>query len=586
MSDGMIKGVALAPGVAVGQAYIIDAGSRRSGSASKASAGVEAELIRLDQAHSKSLTDLETLERKIRQELGASRAAIFRAHRLLLEDPLLISKVKSLVIDGSFGAMEAVERTREEFIEIFQRVRDPRMAERISDIRDVFQRIIGHLDDPPPALPIGGEPLVLVAEEILPSMAGFLLERGRFAAIVTETGGVTGHGAILARSLGIPAVSGARGVMRSVVSGNLMAVDGREGVVHLLPEPETLAAYRKLAREYASVVGRLVENRDQPAITSCGEKIALLANVNYPLDARVAHATGASGIGLYRTEYLFLTHPSVPEEDEQAAAYRATMEPFGSANVIIRTIDLGADKMVPWLAGQHEANPFMGFRSIRLVRKHPGLFIRQLRAILRAAAGGPVNILFPMVSCVEEIVTLKRMLSNCLTELTQDGVPHADEVRIGVLVEVPAAAFAIRQIVRHVDFLSIGSNDLTQYLMAADRDNPNVAHLCQPYNPVLFRLIRKILRAAVRAGVPVTLCGEMAGEPRCLLPLLGLGLRRFSMASALLPSIKELLRRVTLVDAREAADRVCRLATFRGVRRYLTTRTHEIMPELDLIEGD
>jgi phosphoenolpyruvate-protein kinase (PTS system EI component) len=191
-----------------------------------------------------------------------------------------------------------------------------------------------------------------------------------------------------------------------------------------------------------------------------------------------------------------------------------------------------------------------------------------------------------MVSCVEEIVTLKRMLSNCLTELTQDGVPHADEVRIGVLVEVPAAAFAIRQIVRHVDFLSIGSNDLTQYLMAADRDNPNVAHLCQPYNPVLFRLIRKILRAAVRAGVPVTLCGEMAGEPRCLLPLLGLGLRRFSMASALLPSIKELLRRVTLVDAREVADRVCRLATFRGVRRYLTTRTHEIMPELDLIEGD
>ena len=582
----MIKGVALAPGVAVGQAFIVENGARRGTGGRKGGAGVEAELERLDKARSRSLADLEALERKVRSELGASRAAIFRAHRLLLEDPLLIGKVKSLVVDGNCGALEAVEQTREEFIGMFQRVRDAHMLERIADIKDVFQRIIGHLDDPPPLPPVGGEPLVLVAEEILPSMAGVLLERGRFAAIITEAGGVTGHGAILARSLGIPAVSGARGVLRAVTSGDLIAVDGREGVVHLRPGPETLAAYRKLAREYASVVGRLIENRDQPAVTACGEVVSLLANVNYPLDARVAHATGACGIGLYRTEYLFLTHPSIPEEDEQVAAYRATMETFGSSKVVVRTIDLGADKMVPWLTGQHEANPFMGFRSIRMARRHPGLFARQLRAILRAAEGETVNILFPMISRVEELGFLRKLLNQCRDDLTREGIPHAGDARVGVLVEVPAVAFAIKRIVRMVDFISIGSNDLTQYLMAADRDNPRVAHLCQPYNPILFRLVRRILRAASEAGKPVTICGEMAGEPRCLLPLLGLGLRRFSMAAALLPSVKELLRRVTLEDAKEAATAVCRMSTFKAVRRYLTNRTHEIMPDLNLIEGD
>ncbi|MBU6294575.1 MAG: phosphoenolpyruvate--protein phosphotransferase [Planctomycetes bacterium] len=582
----MLKGVALAPGVAVGQAFIMEAGTRRGSGTHRVAAVTDAELDRLDKARAKSLCDLEALERKVRQELGASRAAIFKAHRLLLEDPLLIGKVKSLVVDGACGAVEAVERTREEFIGMFQRVRDSRMLERIADIKDVFQRIIGHLDDPPPLPPVGGEPLVLVAEEILPSMAGVLLERGRFAAIVTETGGVTGHGAILARSLGIPAVSGARGILRAAFPGDLIAVDGREGVVHLRPGPEILTAYRKLAREYASVVGRLVENRDQPAVTACGQSVSLLANVNYPLDARVAHATGAAGVGLYRTEYLFLTHPSIPEEDEQAAAYRATIEPFGSSNVVIRTIDLGADKMVPWLTGQHEANPFMGYRSIRMARRHPGLFMRQLRAILRAAAGGIVNILFPMISRLEELLFLRRLLDQGREDLTREGIPHADEIRVGVLVEVPAIAFAIRSIVKRVDFISIGSNDLTQYLMAADRDNPKVAHLCQPYNPVLFRLVRRIFKAASRTGIPVTICGEMAGEPRCLLPLLGLGIRRFSMAAALLPSVKELLRRVTVEEAAEAARRVCRMSTFRAVRRYLTERTHEIMPDLNLIEGD
>lgn len=581
----MIKGVAIAPGVAVGQAFILEAGSRMGSGSRLGLGGVEAELERLDKARSRSLADLEALERKVRQELGASNAAIFRAHRLLLEDPLLIGKVKSLVVDGNCPAIEAVDRTREEFVGMFQRVRDPHMLERIADIKDVFQRIIGHLDDPPPLPPVGGEPLVLVAEEILPSMAGVLLERGRYAAIVTEAGGATGHGAILARSLGIPAVSGARGLLKSIASGDMVAVDGRGGVVHPRPGAETLAAYRKLAREYASVVGRLVENRDLPAVTACGEKVSLLANVNYPLDARVAHATGACGIGLYRTEYLFLSHPSIPEEDEQVAAYRATMESFGSGDVVVRTIDLGADKMLPWLAGQHESNPFMGFRSIRMARRHPGLFARQLRAILRAAEGGSVNILFPMISRVEELAHMRRLLAQCREDLTREGIPHAEEARVGILVEVPAVAFAIRKIIRGVDFISIGSNDLTQYLMAADRDNPKVAHLCQPYNPVLFRLVRRILRAASEAGKPVTLCGEMAGEPRCLLPLLGLGLRRFSMASAMLPSVKELLRRVTLEAAREAADAVCRMATFKGVRKYLTARTHEIMPDLDLIEG-
>jgi phosphoenolpyruvate-protein phosphotransferase len=339
-----------------------------------------------------------------------------------------------------------------------------------------------------------------------------------------------------------------------------------------------------MVRENASIFGRLVENRDRKSVTADGRPIELLANVNNAADARMATASGAAGVGLYRTEYLFLTHPTVPDEEEQIRVYREVIDASPGRKTVLRTLDLGGDKQVPWLGTHHEANPFMGFRSIRMIRKHPEFFRTQVRAILRAGIHGQIQILFPMVSHLEELRHLRREVRRCMVDLARRGVPHADSVPLGVLVEVPSAAFTIRQLLGEADFVSIGTNDLIQYFMAADRDNPQVAHLCEPFNPAVFRLLHHVVKACVSAGKPVTLCGEMAGRPRCLLPLLGMGITRLSMTPAVMPTVREAVSRTRLETCGEILRRVKRFRTFAGARRYLTKATLEVLPDLEIID--
>ena len=348
------KGIALAPGVAVGRAFVVQARSAPPADRLTTEPLVlEIEHRRFDMACQVSLNELRELVGRTEEQLGLESAAIFRAHALLLEDPLLLSKVKSLIVERSIRAEEAVELTREEFALMFSRVQDAYLQERLADVHDVFNRLVGHLGEGLPAPPEGDDPLILVSQEILPSMAGRWLEKGRFCAILTESGGSTGHGAILARSLGIPAITGMPNLLKNVQTGHLLAVDAREGLVLGNPGPEALGAYRKLAREYASVFGRLVENRCQKSVTVDGQEIELLANVNNPADARIAFASGAVGVGLYRTEFFFLTHPTVPDEEEQVRVYREVIEASPGRSVVIRTLDLGGDKHVPWLGTQH-----------------------------------------------------------------------------------------------------------------------------------------------------------------------------------------------------------------------------------------
>jgi phosphoenolpyruvate-protein phosphotransferase len=289
-------------------------------------------------------------------------------------------------------------------------------------------------------------------------------------------------------------------------------------------------------------------------------------------------------VGLYRTEYLFLTHASVPEEEEQLAAYREVVEAAPNKSVTIRTLDLGGDKHVPYLGTRKEANPFMGFRSIRLSSAYPELFQTQLRAILRAGLFGRVSILFPMVSMLEEVQRIKKVLQRTKLTLLRAGVPFAEDLPLGIMIEVPAAALCIDELLEEVDFVSIGSNDLVQYLMAADRDNPQVAHLCEPFSPALLRLLIQVIRSCARAGKPVTLCGEMAGWPRCFLPLFGAGLRRLSMSPAAVPSLKELVRRTTLPVAEEVTRKVLAMHTVGEVRGYLTRKVQEVWPSAALID--
>jgi phosphoenolpyruvate-protein phosphotransferase len=454
----------------------------------------------------------------------------------------------------------------------------------MADIRDVISRIARHLSVVEADFPFDAtEPIILVAAVILPSQAT-AFDRYKVAGIVTEAGSTTGHAAIIARALGIPAVTGVRGIMREVHTGELIVVDGREGHVILNPGPEVEAAYRKLQREYVDLRNRLIENQDEEPITLDQVTIELLANINGPGDAVVAGYVGASGIGLYRTEYLFLTHPTVPDEAEQTDVYSKVVMASPNNRVVVRMLDLGGDKQVPYLGHQREANPFMGWRSIRLSSAHPGFFQTQLRAILRAGVHGQVSLLFPMISTVEEIRRLRRMVERAAASLELERVPHNPTIPIGVMIEVPAAALCIDTILDEADFVSIGSNDLIQYVMAADRDNPKVAHLCEPFNPAVWRLLKHVVDACNARDVPVTLCGEMAGRPRCLLPLLGLGMRRFSMSPALVPGLKELVRRTAMPDAREVAERVLAMKTIGEIRGYLSRKVKKIWPNANWLD--
>jgi phosphoenolpyruvate-protein phosphotransferase len=580
----MRKGVPVSPGIAVARAYCVDEVLARRDPSYLDAAALSDEISRFDAACAAAAQDLDAIVARVRQQVGEQEAAIFQAQRLLLRDPALVAKVKSAILARQIDARSALHDVLEEYAGLFAQIQDEYLKERMTDVRDVIGRIIAQLSlhEVKHCLEMD-EPVVIVAHEVLPSQA-MTFSRLKVAGILTETGGATGHAAILARSLGIPAVSGLRGVLREVQTGDLIALDGREGHVYLRPGPEVETAYRKLQREYVDMRDRLIENRDHEAVTRDGVPVELLANVNGPPDAVMAARAGAAGVGLYRTEYLFLTHPTVPTEEEQLSAYRAVIEAAPNRSVTIRTLDLGGDKNVPYFGQQREANPFMGWRSIRLSSAYPEFFQTQLRAILRAGLYGHVSLLFPMVSTLEEVQRLKRVVKRTTAQLRREGVRHAEGIPLGVMVEVPAAALCIDALLDEVDFVSIGSNDLIQYVMAADRDNPKVAHLCEPFSPAVLRLLAQVIKACNARDKPVTLCGEMAGRPRCFLPLLGMGLRRLSMSPAFVPSIKELARSSTSRQADEVARRVLGMSTVGSVRAYLSRKTTEVCPNVAFLD--
>lgn len=580
----MLKGVAVSPGIAVARAYCVDTVLARREPQYLNAAVLSEEIARFDAACNAAVHEMDATINRVRQQLGEDEAEIFRGHRSLLRDPALVGKVKSAILHRRLDAQSALHELLDEYSSLFEKIEDEYLKERMSDIRDVVARLMAHLSlDGRPKSLSNEEPIILVAPEILPSQA-VLLEKFLVVGIVTEAGGSTGHAAILARSQGIPSVSGLRGILKQVVTGDLLILDGRVGSVFIKPDSELEAAYRKAAREYVHMRNKLVENRDEEAVTRDGTPVELLANVNNVHDAEAASRTGATGVGLYRTEYLFLTHPSVPSEDEQLATYKAVIEASPNRKVTIRTLDIGGDKLVPYFGHEREANPFMGWRSIRITSSYPEFFQTQLRAILRAAVHGNVSLLFPMISTLEEVRNLKRMVRDTMANLAREGIPFAAKVPTGIMLEVPAAALAIQSLLPEVDYISIGSNDLIQYVMAADRDNPKVAHLCEPFSPPIFRLLRHILRACEKHGKPATLCGEMAGRPRCFLPLLGMGLRQFSMSPAFVPTIKELVRCSTMELGKEVAARTCRLRTFKQVRRYLTRITRQVCPNVTFLD--
>lgn len=584
----MHKGIGVSPGVSVGKAYCIHEIFVHPATRRLAQQDALAELGRFEQAREKTGADLHALYQKVASQVGPEQAAIFLTHETILRDPAFTAKMRARIVEHLEPATNALHFVLEEYSALLSQTQDDYLRERVTDVRDVIIRLSGHLS---PILSqqeqeISG-PLILVAQELLPSQVVALGKR-EVAAVVTQTGGQTSHAAILARSRGIPAVSGVAGILRHVKNGDVIVVDGSSGHVLVNPDAETESAYRKLQREFFQLKDVLAENRDRPAVTGDGEHVDLLANINNVDDARAATLTGASGVGLFRTEYLFLTHPDVPDEEEQLAAYCEIIEASPNHRVTIRTLDLGGDKTIPYLGHDREANPFLGWRSIRLSFEHPEFFLTQIRAIIRAAAaahqrGGDVRIMFPMITTLEEMRRVRAMVHRACRRLHAEG-KETTQVPIGLMLEVPAAAVSIDALLDVVDFVSIGSNDLVQYLMAADRDNPKVSHLCQPLSPAVLKVLAAVIETCNRRNKPVTLCGEMAGRPRAFVLLLGMGLRSFSMSPAFLPTIKDLASHVTTDAAREILEHALRLKTTNQVIRYMGQQVERLAPNLKLLD--
>jgi len=585
----MRKGIPVSPGVTVGKAYCVDDAVLAADAIPLDPTQISAELARYETAREKTAKDLRALQRKVQRQIGHEEAAIFGAHEAILHDPAFNGKIRGWIEHERMTVLTALHRLVNHYTSLFARTKDEYIKERLTDVRDVVTRLSRCLTkERSQEGPSQNGPLILVANELLPSQVVALGE-AEVRGIVTQSGSQTSHAAIIARSRGIPAVSGIGGIVRQVKTGDTIVVDGRDGHVDVNPHAESLAAYRKLEREFFHLKDALAENRDQPAVTADGERLELLANINNVSDSHAAVAMGACGVGLYRTEYLYLTHPNVPDEEEQLAAYREILACSPNHNVTIRTLDIGGDKTVPYLGrADWEANPFMGWRSIRLSFEHPELFYTQLRAVYRVAAeieeiGGQVRLMFPMITRVEELRRVHTMVRRVCQQLNKEKRPYGD-VPMGMMLEVPAAAISIADMLPLVDFVSIGSNDLVQYLLAADRDNPKVAHLYQPLTPAVLRVLGNVIRACHAAGKPVTLCGEMAGQPRAFVLLLGMGLTSFSTSPAFIPTLKELASHLTRRDAESILKRALTLKTVANIKRYMRDQMERIAPNIKLLD--
>lgn len=585
----MRKGIAVSPGVSIGTAYCIHEIFVNPSQKRLEEGEVRAELDRYETARQSTLDDLKALEKKVEAQVGREEASIFAMHQSILRDNAFTKKLHGWIVDERLTAQAALHKLLTEYSVIFARTNDEYLQERFHDIRDVAERLSGYLSD---ATKDGDKaalkgPLIVIADELLPSQV-VALGDADVHGIVTQAGSQTSHAAIIARSRGIPAVSGVRGILRQVTTGDTIVVDGRDGHVEINPTPEALSAFRKLEREFFDLKDQLIENKDLPAVTCDGVHLSLLANINNVRDAQAAGKIGATGVGLYRTEYLYLTHPDVPDEEEQYELYCEIIKASPNHQVTIRTLDIGGDKTVAYLGHNHqEANPFMGWRSLRLSFEHPEFFMKQIRAVLRAAAIAPpdhVQLMFPMVTTVEEMRRVRAIVRRAYKQLVNEDKDFA-HVPVGMMLEVPAAAISIDTMLEVVDFVSIGSNDLVQYLMAADRDNPKVSHLCQPLSPPVLRVLRNVIRVCNRAEKPVTLCGEMAGQPRAFVLLLGMGLRSFSMSPAFVPSIKELARQISESEARSILDGAMKLKTTTQVNRFMAQQLHRIAPKLAMLDS-
>ena len=532
------------------------------------------ERTRLVHAVERSVEEMVRLKEKMHTVAPEIDGAIFDAQRMMLEDASFLGKIESRLDDG-LAAESALKQVVDEYVAAFLAVSDGYLRERAADVRDIGQRLLRNL--------LGHEErergfaadVVLVAHDLTLTDLS-LMEHDRLKGIVLATGGVTSHASILAKSFEIPTVVGVGHITDVLHEGDEMIVDGNSGVVFVNPGVDVSREYQRLAKEYRAFNLQLEAIRDLPAETTDGHRVNLYANIGLIGDLNFARDHGAEGVGLYRTEVPFLSYKDFPGEEEQLALYCKVIDRMPGRPITIRTLDLGADKYASYLTTHQEENPFLGWRSIRISLEMPAIFKAQLRAILRAGATGRVRLLFPMISSVEEIRHVKELLEEARRELDEAGLPYDRAMPIGIMIEVPAAVYLAPRLIEEVDFFSIGTNDLIQYLLAVDRNNSKVAPLYEPLHPAVLGAIAEVAQAAKDAGKLVGMCGEMASDPLATLPLLGMGLDDLSMGPFFVPVIKRFIRSVPFSLAEEVARDVRTLSTAKEIKGYLFSRLKEL----------
>lgn len=576
----MLKGVGVSPGIAIGKALIFKVEGAVLGHRTIADDEVARELQRLEKAIKKSKQQLVSLKNKISKEAGKDYARIFDAHILMLEDEVLINAIRNLVKEQRVNVEWALKEVRDRLISLFAQFDDEYMQDRGIDVEDVWQRIQSNLSLNPTLNAANlSEEGILIAPNISPSELA-QMDKKLLRGFVTDAGGRTSHTGILARSLKIPAVIGLSDVTSRVKEGDLLLIDGNEGVVIVNPNLTLIQEYESKKRRYQEHEVELLKTKELPAVTLDGRRIALMANIELPEEINSALQHAAEGIGLFRSEFLYLRPSfSLPSEEEIFLLYRELAEKLTPYPATIRTLDLGGDKMNNLPGVSHEANPFLGLRAIRFCFKRKEVFKTQLRALLRASAYGNLRIIFPMISGIEEIHQAKLILEEVKEELHSEHIHFNPRIPIGVLIEIPSAALIADLLAKEVDFFSIGTNDLIQYLIAVDRSNVNVSYLYEPLHPAIIRSLKFIVDSAKKHEVPVSLCGEMAGDPAALIILLGLGLDELSMNPYSIPLIKRLIRSLSVEETRRMVRGIMRLTTARQVEEYLLERLSRMFPE-------
>ncbi|MCS6964595.1 phosphoenolpyruvate--protein phosphotransferase [Thermoflexus sp.] len=558
-----LQGLPASPGIALGPAWWF----RRALPVAMRMQGEDAavERMRLQEAQERAAAELAALREAQRERLSPEELAIFEAQELMLQDPELMAAVEAELAAGA-SAEVAWQKAVEAFAAQLSALPDPYFQARAADVRDVGNRVLRHLAGGPEAPRMPDHPVVVVADDLLPSET-VTLDPQRVLAFVTEGGGPTAHAAILARRLGVPAVVAVGAALRTVPDGAPLLVDGEGGWIEVEPEPETVRQAQARRMLWLQERAQAEAVAHEPAQTRDGVRIEVAANVGSLEDARQAFQKGADSIGLLRTEFLYLDRAAAPTEEEEINVYRALLEAMGGKPVVVRTLDVGGDKPLPYLPMPPEANPFLGVRGVRLSRQHPDLLRQQLRALLRAGAGFPLRIMFPMVSTVEEIRWLRAFFEEVRSNLAAEGHPLPSDLQVGMMVEVPAAALLAEHFLPWVDFFSLGTNDLTQYTLAADRTNPAVAGLADGLHPAVLRLIRHVTAAAEGTGKWVGVCGELAGDLVAVPVLIGLGVQELSVNPVRVPEVKAAVRRWSMAEARALAEEALRQADPEAVRR-------------------